>query len=118
RRASAEARDSDRNQEPHVKSPAVLCVGLLFACVAAAVAVDVVESQTLWGVDGQVQLERFAPLTIEVDNPSSDPVEVTLTLRKQLHQGAGGVVDARLVERRVFLGPHQRRNVQFYPYVS
>lgn len=101
-----------------MKSPALLCVGLLFAWAPAAHAVDVVESQTLWGFDGQVQVERFAPLTIEVDNPSPEPVEVTLTLRKHLHQGAGGIVDVRLVERRVFLGPHQRRNVQFYPYVS
>jgi hypothetical protein len=89
---------------------AVFVLAAAWASPAAGVEV----SEPTWGFDGRVRPHRFNVLTVTVDNPAPQGVEVELALRKW---GGAGPVDAPIVER-VFLGPGARRTVQFYPYIS
>jgi hypothetical protein len=85
-------------------------VGCLWALPAHGIEI----SDPQWGFDGKVRLNRFNLLTMTVDNPSSTPVELELSLRKV---NGASYMDAPLVEQ-IYLGPGARRSVQFYPYIS
>ena len=54
------------------------------------------------------------PLSIELDNLSDEPIEAEATLRSVagMMRETGGTAT-----QSVFLGPHSRRWVQFYPYI-
>jgi hypothetical protein len=70
--------------------------------------------QTHWGFDGQVVANRFNLLSLLVSNPSSEPFDGRLELRKSV---AKQPVDAPLVES-VYLAPYSSRWVQFHPYAK
>ncbi len=69
----------------------------------------------VWGFDGRVMNGQFMPLSIELDNLSDEPIEAQATLRSMagLLRETGGTAT-----QSVFLGPHSRRWVQFYPYIA
>ena len=68
----------------------------------------------IWGFDGRVMNGQFMPLSIELDNLSDEPIEAEATLRSVagMIRETGGTAT-----QSVFLGPHSRRWVQFYPYI-
>ena len=71
--------------------------------------------QRVWGFDGRVVSGQFMPLSIEIDNLSDEPVEAIATLRSvagMLRETGGTSIQP------VFLGPHSRRWVQFYPFIA
>ncbi len=69
----------------------------------------------IWGFDGRVMNGQFMPLSIELDNLSDEPIEGQATLRSM----AGMLGDTGgTATQSVFLGPHSRRWVQFYPYIA
>jgi len=78
----------------------------------AAQAVEV--TQTVWGFDGQIVMQRFNLFSVLVDNPSANPFEGTVRLKKLV---ANKQVDAVIVET-VYLAPYSSRWVQFYPYIK
>lgn len=86
---------------------------LLCLLTSSAGAIEI--SEPRWGFDGKIRAQRFNLLTITVDNPSPQPVEFDLVLRKSL--GGVNFIDAPVIEH-VFLAPGTRRTVQFYPYVT
>ncbi|MFN0051972.1 MAG: hypothetical protein ACKV0T_07260 [Planctomycetales bacterium] len=88
---------------------ALLC---LLAGGEAALALDV--EQTHWGYDGQVVPNRFNLLSLLVSNPSAQPFDGRIELRK-LNSAAALQVDAPLVEE-VYLAPYSSRWVQFFPF--
>ncbi len=63
-----------------------------------------------WGFDGKVVVDQHNVLSILVDNPSDVNVDVRLRIENEW----GGLP----LEEGVFLGPFQRRWVQFFPWVS
>jgi hypothetical protein len=68
----------------------------------------------VWGFDGRVVNGQFMPLSIELDNLSDEPLEALATLKSvsgMIRETGGTATQA------VFLGPHSRRWVQFYPYI-
>jgi len=69
----------------------------------------------VWGFDGRVVNGQFMPLSIELDNLSDEPIEAVATLRSVagMIRETGGTAT-----QSVFLGPHSRRWVQFYPYIG
>ena len=69
----------------------------------------------IWGFDGRVMNGQFMPLSIELDNLSDEPIEAQATLRSMagMLREAGGTAT-----QSVFLSPHSRRWVQFYPYIA
>ncbi len=71
--------------------------------------------QRVWGFDGRVVSGQFMPLSIEIDNLSDEPIEALATLQSVagMLREAGGTLS-----QRVFLGPHSRRWVQFYPFIA
>lgn len=71
--------------------------------------------QTHWGFDGRAAASRFTPLSVQLSNASSQPVEIELSLRRQV--GITNPVDAPMRER-AFLAPFSSRWVQFYPYMT
>ena len=107
----------------NAKSNIVVC--LLFVCSLvclrheAACAQDtkprlkVVEH--IWGFDGRVQPGQFNPLSVLLDNQTSEPIEATATL--QQIQGLLNATGGRATES-VFIAPTARKWVQFYPYVT
>ncbi len=58
--------------------------------------------------------QRFAPVSLEVDNPSAEPFDGTLRLSRT--QLGGGRLGAVLVQP-AYLAPRASRRVQFYPQV-
>ena len=88
--------------------------GLLLAWAETASAIEIEE--VVWGFDGTVVLNEFNPLTIIVSNPSPEPFNGKLRLKKSL---AGNYRIGANIDEPVFLsafGP--RRLVQFYPYIT
>lgn len=83
------------------------------ACAQVQQSVQIVER--VWGFDGRVVSGQFIPLSIEIDNLSDEPIEATATLRSvagMLRETGGTSMQS------VFLGPHSRRWVQFYPFIA
>ncbi|HEX6984543.1 MAG TPA: hypothetical protein VF170_04165, partial [Planctomycetaceae bacterium] len=67
----------------------------------------------LWGFDGTVMRDRFAPLTLVVDNPTPEPFDGELRLYRA--DFSGSRVGGFHVET-IYLAPATQRIVQFYPY--
>ena len=69
----------------------------------------------IWGFDGRVMNGQFMPLSIELDNLSDEPIEAQATLRSiaGMLRETGGTAT-----QPIFLSPHSRRWVQFYPYIA
>jgi len=94
----------------------VLLLTLLAACpVGAQEATKVRIADKVWGFDGRVMVGQFMPLSIELDNLSDEPIEAQATLRSVtgMIRETGGTAT-----QSVFLGPHSRRWVQFYPFIA
>lgn len=71
--------------------------------------------EVIWGFDGRVQPGQFNPLSVLVDNQTSEAVDGTFTLQ----EAAGGLsVTGGEYVQQAFLAPTARRWIQFYPYVS
>lgn len=72
-------------------------------------------AEAAWGFDGRVTAGEFQPVSLLLDNLSSDAVEGVLTMQmlSGVLRRAGAVY-----EQPVFLGPSARRWVQFYPWIS
>lgn len=81
--------------------------------LSTASAIDV--SDYKWGFNGKVAPHRFNVLSLLVNNPSPQPFDGDILLRKTL--GGAGTVDATLAER-VTLAPNSSKWVQFYPYIT
>lgn len=91
----------------------LICVSLAWGVFSSsALAVDV--SDYKWGFNGKVAPHRFNVLSVLVNNPTPQPFEGNIYLRKSL--GGAGTVDATLVES-VTLSPNSSKWVQFYPYI-
>jgi hypothetical protein len=95
------------------------CVLLLLISKPAAAFAQVQQSvklvQRVWGFDGRVVNGQFMPLSIEIDNLSEEPIEAVATLRSvagMLRETGGTSMQP------VFLGPHSRRWIQFYPFIA
>lgn len=91
----------------------VLCEGVVLGQSSQVGRVRIAE--VAWGFDGRVTAGEFQPVSLLLDNLSSDPVEGVLTL-----QMVSGVLrrSGAVYEQQVFLGPSARRWAQFYPWVS
>lgn len=72
-------------------------------------------AEASWGFDGRVTAGEFQPVSLLLDNLSSDAVEGVLTM-----QMVSGVLRraGAVYEQPIFLGPSARRWVQFYPWIS
>lgn len=70
--------------------------------------------QTRWGFDGTIQKRTFVPLSIQVQNVSSQPWRGTLRVTR--HMGGDKRLGA-IVEEDVALQPDETRWVQIVPYV-
>ena len=68
----------------------------------------------IWGFDGRIQPGQFNPLSILLDNQTSDPIDATATLQRV--QGFLNPTGGRYAQQ-VFIAPAGRRWIQFYPYV-
>jgi hypothetical protein len=90
---------------------AVVVVVGVFQTSSEAWALDIEE--TLWGFEGTAFPNDFTPLSVKVSNPSPDPFEGTLQLRKTV--SVGNYADVTL-EEPIFLAGNSARWVQFYPY--
>ena len=96
----------------------VLMLQLLMAGFASPVCGQLLQqiriADKVWGFDGRVVNGQFMPLSIELDNLSDEPLEALATLRSVsgMIRETGGTAT-----QSVFLGPHSRRWVQFYPYI-
>ncbi|MCA9064449.1 MAG: hypothetical protein KDA96_15365, partial [Planctomycetaceae bacterium] len=78
---------------------------------------DVVRiTEKVWAFDGTIAPGHFVPFTVELDNTGEEALEGTVRLRSSFgrFRSTGGT----LIQEGVFLGPHSRRWVQFYPYIS
>ena len=84
------------------------------AAFAGAPAYALEVEEVVWGFDGQAVPYRFNPLSVLVSNPSPEPFDGTLRLRRTITSRT--YVGAPLVEP-LFLGPFSQKWVQFYPYV-
>lgn len=96
-----------------------LCALLFMISVPSSAIAQVQQNvkivQRVWGFDGRVVSGQFMPLSIEIDNLSDEPIEALATLRSvagMLRETGGTSVQP------VFLGPHSRRWVQFYPFIA
>ena len=88
----------------------ILCAPPAFAQTTQQVRI----ADKVWGFDGRVMNGQFMPLSIELDNLSDEPIEAQATLRSMagMLRETGGTAT-----QSIFLGPHSRRWVQFYPYI-
>ena len=92
----------------------LLGVLLPTAHVAAQGITKVRIADKVWGFDGRVMTGQFMPLSIELDNLSDEPIEAQATLKSV----AGMIRDTGgTATQSVFLSPHSRRWVQFYPFI-
>ncbi len=69
----------------------------------------------IWGFDGRVQPGHFNPVSLLVDNISDEPVEAMATFAETqgvLFDSTGKQVQS------VYIAPHSRKWVQFYPYIG
>ncbi len=109
-------RESHGSRYPHaVKSIAILLLIFSSAPLFAQTNQKVRIADKVWGFDGRVVNGQFMPLSIELDNLSDEPIEAVATLRSVagMIRETGGTAT-----QSVFLGPHSRRWVQFYPYIG
>ncbi|HAD59391.1 MAG TPA: hypothetical protein DCG12_09115 [Planctomycetaceae bacterium] len=75
---------------------------------------EVAVVEHFWGFDGRVHPGHFNPLSILIDNETSDGADVVITL-----QPTDGLDESRAVlQQKVFIAATARRWIQFYPYVS
>ena len=89
---------------------------LLSSSVACAQGRDqeVTVVEHFWGFDGRVHPGHFNPLSILIDNETSDGVDAVVTL-----QPTDGLEESRSVlEQKVFVAATARRWIQFYPYIE
>ena len=88
-------------------------ITLAWTCLSASASgLDV--SDYKWGFNGKVAPHRFNVLSVLLNNPTPQPFDGNVLLRKSL--GGAGTVDATLVEP-VTLAPNSSKWVQFYPYI-
>ena len=94
----------------------ILTVPSLLCFIAPLSAADptIEVRDVLWGFDGTVMQDRFAPVTLVVDNPGGEAYDGELRLHRS--QFGGGRVGGYLVET-IYLAPTTQRIVQFYPYM-
>lgn len=100
--------------------PLLISVWAVLAIVSSATSVNaqgmtkVRIADKVWGFDGRVMTGQFVPLSIELDNLSDEPIEAVATLRSVagMIRETGGTAT-----QSVFLSPHSRRWVQFYPFI-
>ncbi|MEZ6126562.1 MAG: hypothetical protein R3C49_25855 [Planctomycetaceae bacterium] len=92
--------------------PAIVSTASLATAQSSKAQLRVVE--IIWGFDGRVQPGQFNPLSVLLDNQTSEAIEGRLILTGQtgMNSESGG----RYVHE-LYLDPAQRRWVQFYPYV-
>lgn len=88
---------------------------MLSPCVTAQTRDDLKIVEEIWGFDGRVQPGQFNPVSILVDNLSEDAVEANATFSRSmgLLTTTGG-----LYAQQVYIAPHSRRWIQFYPYIA
>ena len=92
----------------------VIWFGLSWTVVTPfASALDVADYK--WGFNGKVAPHRFNVLSVLLNNPTPQPYNGEVLLRKSL--GGAGTVDATLVES-VTLSPNSSKWIQFYPYIT
>jgi hypothetical protein len=89
-----------------------LLLSICDSVVSAGPTLDV--QQTLWGFDGQVVSDRFNLLSVLVSNPSPQPFDGRLVLKKTVGTLR---VDAPYVQT-VYIAPHSSRWVQFHPFTK
>lgn len=115
RHSSSTERFIDHRNSRHWLSVITSIVWVSFGwcglCSGAAT-IDVSESR--WGFNGKVAPHRFNVLSLLVTNPTPQPFDGDIFLRKTL--GGAQTVDATLVEH-VTLAPNSSKWVQFYPYI-
>ena len=88
---------------------------LAVALAVSAADVQAIEIETVvWGFDGKVVPNQFNPMSVLVYNPSAEPFDGQLELRKSLYNGVKG---APLIEP-VYVTPFAKRWVQFYPFIQ
>ncbi|MBT4864019.1 MAG: hypothetical protein HON53_02715 [Planctomycetaceae bacterium] len=100
-----------RTNWARILAAAVLAVVLTVSATAAQ-AIEI--ENVVWGFDGKVVPNQFNPMSVLVFNPSAEPFDGQLELRKSLYQGTKG---APLIEP-VFVSPFTKRWVQFYPFIQ
>ncbi|APZ96331.1 hypothetical protein [Fuerstiella marisgermanici] len=99
----------------------LLVFGLLLACLfptqlaAQGTEPELKVVEVIWGFDGRVQPGQFNPLSILLDNQTSEPIDATATL--QQIQGVLNPTGGQYAQP-VFIASTARRWVQFYPYVG
>jgi hypothetical protein len=89
---------------------ALLAVAAWQFLAGGAGALDILETETRWGFNGKVAVNRFNILSVRVNNPLPQPFEGELRLQKSLG-------DAPIIEV-VTVAPFQTKWVQFYPYIN
>ena len=94
---------------------AALSAALLLAAFAAVDADALDVEQWQWGFAGKAIKNHFTPLSVLVSNPSSEPFDGVMTLRKCGPMGASSI--GAPVLKRVFLGPFSSKWVQFEPFI-
>ncbi|HUG93115.1 MAG TPA: hypothetical protein VML55_19900 [Planctomycetaceae bacterium] len=93
----------------------MLCAAVSLLVVPRPLSALEVE-QVLWGFDGQAVQGRFNPLSVEFSNPTGQPFDGAVSLRRS-SGGIGARSGAEIVQA-VYVGPFERsRWVQFYAYV-
>lgn len=70
--------------------------------------------ETIWAFNGKIQPGQFNPLSILIDNGTSDAIDGQFLLQK-----SSGLISAAgtVYQQTAFIGPTGRRWIQFYPYV-
>lgn len=87
------------------------CAWQLLSGLASAITIE----DMRWGFNGKVATNRFNMLSVLVNNPTPQPFDGNMILRKTL--GGAGTVDAEIVEP-VAVAPYASKWVQFYPYIN
>ena len=98
-------------------SPGTWCVAALFFLLATGPVIgQTLQVRTVvWGFDGKVSVNRFNPVSIELDNTGEEAFDGVVVLRAK-SGGLGQAYGARL-RSQVYLQPQGRRWVQFTPYI-
>lgn len=101
----------------HKSAPlAAITFCLLMGTTAVAADDDptLVIRDIIWGFDGTVMHDRYAPLTFIVDNPTPEPYDGVIRLYRADFSGrrVGGFYD-----ELIYLAPATQRYVQFYPLI-
>ncbi len=103
---SAERPDYSRR----IVRPVMLVVVAWQLLAGWAAALEIMETDTRWGFNGKVAVNRFNILSVRVHNPLPQPFDGELRLQKTLG-------DAPIIEV-VSVAPFSTRWVQFYPYIN